>query len=64
LTWMKKENKNSDDSGLMRHRKIMLEDGRYMIFYTFAKSLSRPPVINKQDPKAASGPEAPENKNV
>ena len=61
---MNNEDKNSAEAGLMRHRTITLEDGRYMIFYTFAESLSKASVVKKQKPEPAAGAEAPENKNV
>lgn len=37
---MKKETEHAGKAALMRSREILLADGRYMIFYTFACPLS------------------------
>ena len=58
---MKNENENS--ANLIQRRRIILEDGRYMIFYTFDASLSNASASGKKtepDPQ----PEATEEKNV
>jgi hypothetical protein len=58
---MKNEGENSDN--LMQHRRIILQDGRYMIFYTFDESLSNASASEKKrepEPQA----EATEEKNV
>ena len=63
---MKQDDKNSPEIGatgeigLMRHRKITLKDGRYMIFYTFADTLS----IEQPRSEPQPDPEMPEKKNV
>jgi hypothetical protein len=55
--------KESGQSDLMRHRRIILDDGRYMIFYTFAESLSADSASEKKrEPRPE--PEATEEKNV
>ena len=54
---MKNESENSND--LIQHRRITLNDGRYMIFYTFDESLS----VESEDEKTPE-PKASEEKNV
>jgi hypothetical protein len=58
---MKNETENSDS--LMQHRRIILKDGRYMIFYTFDESLSGKPASEKK-PEPNPQTEATEEKNV
>jgi hypothetical protein len=61
LNSMKNERENS--GSLMKYRRIILKDGRYMIFYTFDESLSNISVIEeKSEPKQRL--EAAEEKNV
>jgi hypothetical protein len=48
-----KPNNKSEDSNEMKCRKIILADGRYMIFYTFGESAE---TISKED--------APDEKDV
>jgi hypothetical protein len=43
---MEEKNEHPDNAPLMRSREILLADGRYMIFYTFAGSLSE--VLSKR----------------
>ncbi len=57
---MKNESKKSD---LMQHRRIVLNDGRYMIFYTFDESLSNVSATGEK-PELNPQPEATEEKNV
>jgi predicted transcriptional regulator len=57
---MKKEEKNLAEKELIRHRTITLKDGRYMIFYTFADTLS----AEQPKPETKAKPEGPEKKNV
>jgi hypothetical protein len=58
---MKEKDEKSND--LMQHRRVILPDGRYLIFYTFDESLS-----NNSANERKSGPkpqlEATEEKNV
>jgi predicted lipoprotein with Yx(FWY)xxD motif len=61
LARMKNESENSDD--LMKHRRIILKDGRYMIFYTFDESLSNKSA-SEEKPEPAPKLEATEEKNV
>lgn len=48
---MKNEREIYDQKDLMHHRRINLNDGRYLIFYTFDSSL------NKGAEKSANQPE-------
>jgi hypothetical protein len=57
---MKNESENSDN--LMRHRRIALSDGRYMIFYTFDESLNAS--ASEKNPEPKPNIEASEEKNV
>ena len=53
----------SEKDNLMQHRRIILKDGRYMIFYTFDESLSNASeTVEKPEPNPQ--PEATEEKNV
>lgn len=47
----------------MRHRRIILNDGRYMIFYTFDESLSDE-AASEEKPAPRLQTEAIEEKNV
>ncbi|HEY0429525.1 MAG TPA: hypothetical protein VGC76_17225 [Pyrinomonadaceae bacterium] len=58
---MKNESENPDN--LMRHRRIILNDGRYMIFYTFDESLSDE-AASEEKPAPRLQTEAIEEKNV
>jgi hypothetical protein len=62
---MNEKNKNSGiASDLMQCREITLNDGRYMIFYTFDKSLSNSSAKGDIKPEPRPEPEAAEEKNV
>jgi hypothetical protein len=59
---MKNESENIGD--LMKYRSITLKDGRYMIFYTFDKSLSKMPDSAEKKPEPKPRLEATKEKNV